>query len=129
ISSFRGVRWLYDLTTIMPAINNDKMIAILVNIVRLEPYSITVSFYFTWDVVFNLISLRSAATGLLWNGFSQWMNDTQRSLVPGLVGYAQNPSGPNGSFHPYAGSGVGVSRYSKNPEMAWLWTQWATSKG
>ena len=45
------------------------------------------------------------------------------------MSYALNPAGPEGSFHPYAGSGVGVSKYSKNPEMAWLWVQWATAKG
>jgi multiple sugar transport system substrate-binding protein len=129
LSSFGGVLWEFDGRTIIPAMNNDKAIAALENFVRFEPYSDPGSFYFTWDDVFNSISHRSAASGLLWNGYSQWMNDTQRSLVPGLIGYTQNPAGPNGSFHPYAGSGLGVSRYTKNPEMAWLWTQWATAKG
>ena len=37
------------------------------------------------------------------------------------MSYALNPAGPSGQIPPYAGSGVGVSQYSKNPEMAWLW--------
>jgi ABC-type glycerol-3-phosphate transport system substrate-binding protein len=65
----------------------------------------------------------------MFDGFGTWLNDPQRSLVPGLVGATRIPAGPKGSFSPYAGSGVGVARYSKNPEMAWLWAQWATAKG
>ena len=129
LSSFGGVLWQYDGNTIIPAMNNDKAIAALEDYVRFAKYSDPGSSFFTWDDVFNSISHRSAATGLLWNGYSNWMNDTQRSLVPGLVSYAKNPAGPNGAFHPFAGSGVGVSKYTRNPQMAWLWIQWATAKG
>lgn len=65
----------------------------------------------------------------MFDGYSDWINDPQRSLVPGLIGYAKLPAGPRGSFHPYAGSGIGVSQYSKNPAAAWLWVQWAVAKG
>ncbi len=129
LSSFGGVLWQFDGNTIIPAMNNDKAIAALENFVRFQPYSDPGSSFFTWDDVFNSVSHRSAGTGLLWDGYASWMNDSQRSLVPGLVGYATNPAGPQGSFHPFAGSGVGVSKYTKNPEMAWLWIQWATAKG
>jgi multiple sugar transport system substrate-binding protein len=129
LSSFGGILWEFDGNTIIPAMNNDKAIAALEDFVRFEPYCDPGSFYSTWYDVFNSIAHKSAATGLLWNGYAQWMEDNQRSLVPGLMGYTQNPAGPQGAFHPFAGSGVGVSRYTKNPEMAWLWVQWATAKG
>ncbi|MDA4118563.1 MAG: extracellular solute-binding protein [Thaumarchaeota archaeon] len=129
LSSFGGALWQIEGNTIVPAMNNDQAIAALENFVRFEPYSDPGSFYFTWTDVFNSISHRSAACGLLWSGFAGWMNDNQRSLVPGLVSQTMNPAGPKGAFHPCAGSGVGVSKYSKNPEMAWLWAQWATAKG
>jgi ABC-type glycerol-3-phosphate transport system substrate-binding protein len=65
----------------------------------------------------------------MFDGFNAWLNDPARSNAVGLIGVAKLPAGPKGSFTPYAGSGVGVSRYSKNPEMAWLWIQWAVAKG
>jgi len=129
LSSFGGSLWEFDGNTIIPSMNNDAAIAALEDFARFEPYSDPGSYYYTWDDVFNSISHRSAACGLLWNGYNEWMNDTQRSLVPGMVGTAMLPAGPEGAFHPYAGSGVGVSKYTKNPEMAWLWIQWATAKG
>lgn len=129
LSSFGGVLWEVDGNNIIPAMNSDKAIAALEDYVRFYPYSDAGSYYYTWDDVFNSLTHNIAATGLLWNGYSQWMNDSQRSLVPNLMSATMNPAGPQGSFHPYAGSGVGVSKYTKNPEMAWLWAQWATAKG
>ena len=129
LSSFGGALWQFDGNTIIPSMNNDLAVAALEDFVRFKPYSDPGSSYFTWDDVFNSISHRSAACGLLWDGYANWMNNSQRSLVPGLVGYAMNPAGPKGAFHPFAGSGVGVSKYTNNREMAWLWIQWATAKG
>ena len=40
-----------------------------------------------------------------------------------------NPAGPKGSFSTFGGAGIGVSRYTRNPQAAWLWLQWATVKG
>jgi multiple sugar transport system substrate-binding protein len=129
LSSFGGTLWEVDGDTIAPTVNTDAALAALEDFVRFEPYSDPGSSSYTWDNVFDSVSHRTAATGLLWNGYSDWMNDNQRSTVVGLVGQAKNPAGPDGAFHPFAGSGIGVSRYSNNPEMAWLWIQWATAKG
>ncbi len=129
LSSFGGDMWEYDGNTIIPNVNNDTALAALEDFVRFEPYSDPGSLAYTWDDVFNSVSHNIAAQALMFNGYADWMNNPQRSLVPSFVGYAQNPAGPKGAFHPYAGSGVGVSRYSNNPEMAWLWAQWATAKG
>jgi multiple sugar transport system substrate-binding protein len=129
LASFGGSLWTFDGNTIIPTVNNDVALAALEDFIRFEPYSDPGSSTFTWDDSFNSVSHKAAAQALLFNGYAQWMNDPQRSLASGLVGYAKLPAGPKGSFHPFAGSGVGVSRYSKNPEMAWLWIQWATAMG
>ena len=129
LASFGGALWEVDGNTIIPTVNTDATLAALEDLVRFEPYSDPGSSTYTWDSVFDSVSHEIAAQALMFDGFSTWMNDSQRSLVRGLIGYAQNPAGPKGAFHPYAGSGVGVSRYSNKPEMAWLWVQWATAKG
>ncbi len=129
LSSFGGSLWTFDGNTIIPTVDTDVGLAALEDFVRFEPYSDPGSATFTWDDTFNSVAHKASAQALIFNGYAQWMNDPQRSLVSGLVGYAQMPAGPKGAFHPFAGSGVGVSRYSNNPEMAWLWAQWATAKG
>jgi hypothetical protein len=129
LASFGGDLWTIDGNTVIPNMNNDKAIAALENFVRFEPYSDAASLSYTWDDVFNSIAHGSAATGLLWNGYSAWINDTQRSLVPGKIGYKAVPAGPQGSFSTFVGSGAGVSRFSKSPKTAWLWLQWSTAKG
>jgi len=129
LASFGGSLWAVDGNTITPTINTPEGVEALQDYVRFAPLSDPASLTYTWDNVFTSLAYESAACGLLFDGFAQWLEDPQRGNVAGLMSYASMPAGPQGSFHPYAGSGVGVSKYSKNPEMAWLWTQWATSKG
>ncbi|HVB95060.1 MAG TPA: extracellular solute-binding protein [Nitrososphaerales archaeon] len=129
LASFGGSLFAVDGNTLTPTVNTDAALAALENYVRFSPYSDPGSSTYTWDNLFYAMARESCAQVLLFDGYATWLDDPQRSSVQGLVGYATNPGGPQGSFHPYAGSGVGVSRYSKNPEMAWLWIQWATAKG
>jgi multiple sugar transport system substrate-binding protein len=129
LASFGGSLWAVDGNTITPTFTTGACVAALEDYVRFAPLSDPASLTYTWDNVFNSLAYESAACGLLFDGYAQWLDDTQRSNVAGLMSYALNPAGPEGRFHPYAGSGVGVSQYSKNPEMAWLWVQWATAKG
>lgn len=129
LASFGGSLWAVDGNTITPTVDTDTGLAALEDFIRFEPLSDPGSATFTWDGVFTSVAHQASAQGLMFDGFSTWINDPQRSLVTGLMSAARNPAGPKGRFHPYAGSGVGVSRYSKNPEMAWLWAQWATAKG
>ena len=121
LASFGGSLWAVDGNTITPTINTDVGVAALEDYVRFAPFSDSASLTYTWDNVFTSLAYESAGCGLLFDGYAQWLEDPQRSYVSGLMGYALNPAGPEGRFHPYAGSGVGVSKYSKNPEMAWLW--------
>ena len=129
LASFGGSLWAVDGNTITPTFTTDACVAALEDYVRFAPLSDPGSSIYTWDNVFDSLSRESAAQGLLFDGYDTWLQDPLRSNVTGLISHSTNPAGPKGSFHPYAGSGVGVSRYSKNPEMAWLWAQWATAKG
>ncbi len=129
LASFGGSLWAVDGNTITPTVNTDAGLAALEDYLRFQAYSDPGSTSYTFEDVFESLVHETAAQALMFDGFSAWVNDYQRSLVPGLVGYTKVPAGPKGSFSPYAGSGVGVSRYSSNPEMAWLWAQWATAKG
>jgi multiple sugar transport system substrate-binding protein len=129
LSDFGGSLWDVQGNTIIPTLNTDAALAALEDFVRFEPISDPGSPSYTWDDVFNSLARELAPHALMFDGYANWINNSQRSLVPGLVGYAKLPAGPKGSWHPYAGSGIGVSRYSKNPEAAWLWVQWAVAKG
>jgi multiple sugar transport system substrate-binding protein len=130
LASFGGSLWAIDGNTITPTINTDAGLAALEDLVRFQPYSDVGSATYTFGTSWDSLAHGYAATGLLFDGFASWLNNPQRApQVTGLIGYAQNPAGPKGNFHPYAGSGIGVSTYSKKPEMAWLYVQWATSKG
>ncbi|MDG6915884.1 MAG: extracellular solute-binding protein [Nitrososphaerota archaeon] len=129
LASFGGSLFAVDGNDITPTINSNEAVQALENYVGYAPYSDPASATYTWENVFQSLAYGSAAHGLLFDGFATWIDDPLRSYEVGLFGYATNPAGPAGSFHPYAGSGVGVSRYSKNPQMAWLWVQWATAKG
>lgn len=129
LASFGGSLWAVDGNSITPTVNTDAALAALEDYVRFGPVSDVGSVTYDWDGVFNSLSLGTSGSALLFDGFATWLDDPIRSRFPGLFGYAQNPAGPEGSFHPYAGSGIGVSKYSNNIEMAWLWAQWATAKG
>jgi multiple sugar transport system substrate-binding protein len=128
LASFGGNLWAVDGNTITPTINTEVGLAALEDFVRFQAYSDPGSAVYTWEEEFESLAHGVSAHGLLFDGFSTWLEDPLRSYEVGLFGHAKAPAGPEGSFHPYAGSGVGVSRFSKNPEMAWLWVQWATAK-
>jgi multiple sugar transport system substrate-binding protein len=129
LASFGGDLFAVDGNTITPTINTSEGLEALQDLLRFEPVADVGSASYTWDGVFTSLGHGYSAMALVFDGYSTWFEDYQRSTVVGLMDYAENPAGPEGRFHPYAGSGVGVSRYSKNPEMAWLWAQWATAKG
>jgi multiple sugar transport system substrate-binding protein len=109
--------------------DSDVAVSALQNFVRMRPHSDPSSYTYYWADVFSSLASETAANGLLWHDYLNWFDDQARSLVPHKMAVKQNPSGPQGSFSTFGGAGVGVSRFSKNPEMAWLWLQWATAKG
>jgi multiple sugar transport system substrate-binding protein len=56
------------------------------------------------------------------------LETSDKSRVIGKVGYALFPAGPAGSGATVAALGLAVARQSANPQAAWLFLQWASSK-
>ena len=121
--------WAVDGNTVAPVMDTADAVAALENFVRFMPYSDPGSASFTWTEVFASLARGGAACGLLWNDYAAWLNDPVRSLQAGNFAFKDNPAGPKGSFSTFGGAGIGVSKYSRNPDAAWLWMQWATAKG
>jgi len=129
LASFGASLWEVSGGSLVPVMNSANAVAALENFVRFEPYSDPASFTYSWPDVFSSLAHGVSANGLLWHEYSNWINDPLRSQVAGNVAYQKIPAGPKGSYSTFGGAGIGVSRYSRNPEAAWLWLQWATAKG
>ncbi len=129
LASFGGQLWEVDAGKLTPIMNSDASVAALENLVSLKPYADPGSLAYSWEDTFNAIAHGVAATGLLWHDYINWANDPIRSTRVGQIGLKKNPAGEAGSYSTFGGGGVGISKYSKNPEVAWLWLQWATAAG
>jgi ABC-type glycerol-3-phosphate transport system substrate-binding protein len=129
LKSFGADLWAVDQNKITPVMDSDNAVAALENFVRFYPYSDIGSTTYSWPDVFNSLERGYSACGLLWHDYADWLNDPLRSVEYGNFGFAAPPAGPNGSFSTFGGAGLGVSKYSKNPDAAWLWLQWATAAG
>jgi multiple sugar transport system substrate-binding protein len=130
LASYGGSLWEISENTLTPALNSDKCLAALQNFVRFSKYADPGSHNFTWTDVFTSLATGASATALLWHDYYNWLNDPSRSpIAAGKFVPALNPAGPAGAFSTYGGAGLGVSRYSRRPEAAYLWIQWATCKG
>lgn len=129
VASYGAELFSVDGETITPNLTDDKVEAALTDFVELAPYSDPASSSYTWEDVFSSLAYGVSASGLLWAGYAAWLDDPGRSVVAGQFGYARPPAGPAGSFSVFSGGGLGISKYSKNVEAAWLWMQWATAKG
>jgi multiple sugar transport system substrate-binding protein len=130
LASFGGSIWEISGNSLTPALNSDKCLAALENYVRFSKYADPGSHNFTWTDVFVSLSTGASATALIWHDYYNWLNDPSRSpIAAGKFVPAMNPAGPVGSFSTYGGAGLGVSRFSRRPQAAYLWIQWATCKG
>ncbi len=78
----------------------------------------------TWDhpEMVSSFSQGKVAMGLIWPGGASVAVDPTKSKVAGDVGFALSPN--NSSF--LGGWAMGISRYSKNPEAAYLFISWLT---
>jgi multiple sugar transport system substrate-binding protein len=129
LQSFGASLWEVNQDQITPAMDSDDAVAALENFVRFYPYSDVSSSNYSWPDVFTSLERGVSACGLLWHDYADWLNDPLRSVEAGKFGFSAPPAGPQGSFSTFGGAGVGVSKYSRNPEAAWLWLQWATAAG
>ena len=129
LASFGGQLWTYDGTALSTDLGSSAALSALENYLAVNKLADPASASYTWDDVNRDLYLGVIGSAIQLDSLGFYMEDTSRSLVAGKMGYASNPAGPAGGFSTFAGSGVGISKYSKNPEAAWLWLQWAVSKG
>jgi len=93
----------------------------------------------TWDGQGQSVLQGIAGQALSWGEFFPWWDDPEQSKVSGLMEAAVPPAPKSalrtdtgfgeipGVGH-QGGSSLAVSKYSKSPDAAWLFAQWATSK-
>jgi multiple sugar transport system substrate-binding protein len=129
LKGYGGDLWNLSGGEIVSGLGTDAAAAALDAYVSLAPVSDPASQTYSWPDVATDLLHGYGASAMQFQGYATFMDDPTRSTVVGEVDYAPMPAGPSGSYSTYGGSGVGVSKYSKNPELAWLWLQWATCLG
>lgn len=82
---------------------------------------------FNWNECQTTFSLGSAAMWFDGIGFATPLEDPEKSMVVGKVGYGLQPAGPTARHSGTFGDGVGVTAGSKNPGPAYFYCQWATN--
>ncbi len=127
--SFGGRLWDINGSSITPTVNSSKNVQALENFARFFPYTIRSSATYTWEDCVAAMAHGQAANAITFEDFAVLINDPLRSIEVGQIAYSPNPSGPAGSFSSYIGDGLGISKFSRNPQAAWLWLQWATATG
>jgi len=129
LHSFGGKIWDIDDNGLRCVIDSDEAITALENYVRFKSYSDPTSSGSTWSELGLMMSTGRVANAIQFADYASVINNPTTSLSSGKWGYTPTPSGPEGSFSTFAGAGIGVSKYSRNPEASWLWLQYATSLG
>ncbi len=129
VYSFGGRLWDINGESITPTVNDPKNVQALENFARFYPYTIRSSITNTWEDCVTDMAHGLAANAITFEDFAVLIDDPLRSIEVGNMAYSVNPSGPSGSYSTYIGDGIGISKFSRNPEAAWLWLQWATSTG
>jgi len=127
--SFGGRLWNINSSSITPTVNDSKNVQALENFARFFPYTLRSSVTNTWEDCVAAMAHGQAANAITFEDFAVLIDDPLRSLEVGQMAYSVNPSGPSGAYSSYIGDGIGISRFSRNPQAAWLWLQWATATG
>lgn len=80
-----------------------------------------------WDVMSEMFRQGNAAMNFEMSGFPSVYANPEVSTVAGNIGVALL-KGPAGNYAQWMyGEGLGISKFSKNKEAAWLFLQWRTS--
>jgi multiple sugar transport system substrate-binding protein len=127
--SFGGSFWDIDGESITPTVNSPANVEALENFARFYPYTLPSSITFTWDDCVEAMAHGQAANAITFEDDSVLIYDPLRSIEQNNTSYSVNPAGPSGAYSTYIGDGIGISKFSRNPEAAWLWLQWATAAG
>lgn len=125
--SFGGKLW--DISsdgTINSDVNSDVAVEALEHYVAVNRYAEPNSSFYGWGPAAEALAHGRAAMGINLTEFASLMDTPGESFIVRQMGFAKNPRGEAGSSHHYTGAGLGVPKYSKNPEAAWLFIQWAT---
>jgi multiple sugar transport system substrate-binding protein len=129
LQSYGGSLWGVSNGQITTGLGSSAALNALETYSSLFQYADAASVTYSWDNVATDLYHSIAGMAIEFQGYESYMEDPARSRIVGEIAYAPVPAGPSGSFPLYGGSGVGISKYSKNPKAAWLWLQWATSLG
>lgn len=129
LAGYEGNLWRFDGQGLVTTLDTDAALNALETWIGLKPFADSASSTFSWPDMATELLRGVGAGAILFDDYAPWMDDGFRSHVVDKMGYAPNPAGPKGGFSAFGGSGVGVSKYSKHPEAAWLWLQWATALG
>lgn len=127
--SFGGQFWDINGESIVPTVNSPENVAALENFARFYPYTFPSSITFSWDDCVDTMAHGQAANAITFEDTVAVINDPLRSIERDNMAYSVNPAGPSGAYSTYIGDGIGVSKFSKNPEASWIWLQWATAAG
>lgn len=129
LHSFGGKIWEINEEGLRCVIDSDEAVAALENFIQLRPYSDPASGASTWSELGLLMAVGRISSAIQFADYASVVNNPDKSKTSGKWGYTATPAGPRGSFSTFAGAGVGISRYSRNPEASWLWLQYATNSG
>jgi multiple sugar transport system substrate-binding protein len=81
-----------------------------------------------WYEVVSLMQQGKVAFACDASLFYAWFEDPEKSQVVGKVGYSVLPAGPKGRVPSTVVWSLTIPYLSENPEAAWMFIQWATSK-
>ncbi|MCZ6648993.1 MAG: extracellular solute-binding protein [Thaumarchaeota archaeon] len=125
--SFGGKLWDIGRDGIITsAVNSDLAVAALEHYVEVGKFAEPNSAFYGWSPAAESLAKSRATMSLNISEFAASMDIPGQSFVVRDIGFAKNPRGEAGSSHHYTGAGLAVSRYSRNPGLAWLFVQWAT---
>jgi multiple sugar transport system substrate-binding protein len=112
-----------------PTINQKLGLAALEKLGQLfYGYSPPNMYEFGWQEASALFMNGGAAMYIEGSSIYPLIEESRKSHVAGKVGYVLFPSGPGGPGTSIVERGLAIAKQSTNPEAAWLFLQWASSK-
>jgi len=113
------------------AINSSEAVQALEFYVSLLPFCPPGTTTYCWDEALTAMQQDLVAMCIMWGDASFEVENPEESLVAGKVGYCLVPEVEVGQNRPrcvYGGYSWYIPKTSKNPEAAFLFIQWASTK-
>lgn len=125
---------LYFDQNMNPTFNSDEGLAVLEDMLRLNPYLHPDAFSFTWSSNYNAFGHGEGFMNIVWpSGYKYAKAPTTGPATAGKIAACVMPADKlkDGSLLRASmfcfGYGYVVSKYSPNPELAYAYAQWMTS--